>query len=189
MTASSVATVETTSTSFMIAAGLKKCMPMTSCGRLVTLAIEMIGSEEVVVARMAPGLQISSRFSKSVVLIGEVLGDRLDDEVDVPEVVERGGAAHPAEHLGLLLLGGPAALDLLVEVLRDGGDDAVDLVLAATGEEHVVAGLGEDLDDAGGHRAGADDADEPDVVAQLRLVVGARGVRVVDHHDGLSGAS
>ena len=69
MTASSVATVETTSTSFMIAAGLKKCMPMTSCGRLVTLAIEMIGSEEVVVARIAPGLQISSRFSKSVVLI------------------------------------------------------------------------------------------------------------------------
>ena len=29
----------------------------------------MIGSEEVVVARIAPGLQISSRFSNSVVLI------------------------------------------------------------------------------------------------------------------------
>ena len=70
VTASSVATVETTSTSFMIAAGLKKCMPMTSWGRLVTLAIEMIGSDDVVVARIAPpGLQISSRFSKSVVLI------------------------------------------------------------------------------------------------------------------------
>ena len=69
VTASSVATVETTSTSFMIAAGLKKCMPMTCWGRLVTLAIEMIGSDDVVVARIAPGLQISSRFSKSVVLI------------------------------------------------------------------------------------------------------------------------
>ena len=42
---------------------------MTSCGREVALASEMIGSDEVVVARMAPGLQISSRFSNSVVLI------------------------------------------------------------------------------------------------------------------------
>ncbi len=67
MTASSVATVETTSTSFMTVAGLKKCIPMTSCGRSVALASAMIGSDEVVVARIAPGRQISSRFSKSVV--------------------------------------------------------------------------------------------------------------------------
>ena len=62
-TSSEVATVDTTSTSFMIGAGLKKCMPMTSCGREVTLARLMIGRLEVVVARIAPGLQISSRFS------------------------------------------------------------------------------------------------------------------------------
>ena len=59
----------TTSTSFMIGAGLKKCIPTTSWGRLVACAHWMIGSEDVVVARMAPGLQISSRFSNRVVLI------------------------------------------------------------------------------------------------------------------------
>ena len=53
----------------MIGAGLKKCIPTTSCGRLVAWAHSMIGSDEVVVARIAPGLQISSRFSNSVVLI------------------------------------------------------------------------------------------------------------------------
>ena len=61
--------METTSTSFMTGAGLKKCMPMTSCGRLVARAHSITGSEEVVVARIAPGLQISSRFSNRVVLM------------------------------------------------------------------------------------------------------------------------
>ena len=61
--------METTSTSFITGAGLKKCMPMTSCGRDVACAQAMIGRLDVVVARIAPGLQISSRFSKSVVLI------------------------------------------------------------------------------------------------------------------------
>ena len=68
-TSSSVDTVETTSTSFITGAGLKKCIPMTSLGRPVTRAQAMIGSDDVVVARIAPGLQISSRFSKRVVLI------------------------------------------------------------------------------------------------------------------------
>ena len=58
----------TTSTSFMIGAGLKKCRPTTSCGRVVARAQAMIGRDDVVVARIAPGLQISSRFSNSVVL-------------------------------------------------------------------------------------------------------------------------
>ena len=60
-TSSEVETVLTTSTSFMIGAGLKKCMPTTSCGRLVARAQAMIGRDDVVVARIAPGLQISSR--------------------------------------------------------------------------------------------------------------------------------
>jgi hypothetical protein len=38
---------------------------MTSPGRLVTLAHWMIGSDEVVVARMAPGLQIHNRRSQA----------------------------------------------------------------------------------------------------------------------------
>ena len=61
VTSAPVVTGLTTSTSFMIGAGLKKCIPTTSWGRLVTAAISTTGSEEVVVARMAPCLQIRSR--------------------------------------------------------------------------------------------------------------------------------
>ena len=68
-TSSEVVTVETTSTSFITGAGLKKCIPTTSAGRFVTLASSMTGRLEVVVAKIAPGLQMSSRFSKSVVLM------------------------------------------------------------------------------------------------------------------------
>ncbi len=74
-------------------AGLKKCMPMTSCGRFVAAAHSTTGSDDVVVARMAPGLQISSRFSKRACLTREVLDDGLDDEVDLGEVVEARRAA------------------------------------------------------------------------------------------------
>ena len=49
-------------------------------------------------------------------------------------------------------------------------DDAVDLLVGATDEHDVVAGLREHLGDAGRHRAGADDADRVDLVAQLGLV-------------------
>ncbi len=63
-----VRSVVTTSTSFMIAAGLKKCMPMTASGREVTPASSVIGSEEVVVLRIAPCLAMRSRSRKSSVL-------------------------------------------------------------------------------------------------------------------------
>src|ERR1035437_8556036 len=44
-------------------AGLKKCMPTTSWGRLVITAHSMTGNEEVVVARIAP---------RNAVLVGEL---------------------------------------------------------------------------------------------------------------------
>jgi hypothetical protein len=46
----------TTSSSFITLAGLKKCMPTTSCGRLVNAAILSTSSVEVLEARMAPFL-------------------------------------------------------------------------------------------------------------------------------------
>ncbi len=52
----------TTSSSFITLAGLKKCMPITSCGRLVKAAIWLTSSVEVLVARMAPGFITSSSF-------------------------------------------------------------------------------------------------------------------------------
>ena len=47
------ACVEMTSTSFMTVAGLKKCMPTTFSGRLVTIATSMIGYDDVLVAMIA----------------------------------------------------------------------------------------------------------------------------------------
>ena len=147
----------------------------------------MIGSEEVVVARIAPGLQISSRFSNSVVLIFRSSAIASTAMSTWREVVERGGAGQPAEHLGLGRLLELAALDGLVERALDGGADGVDLVLGAADVDDVVPGLGEDLDDPGGHRAGADHADQVDVVLQLRLVVGRRRP-VIGDDDGAVGA-
>ena len=80
----------------------------------------MTGSDEVVVARIAPGLQISSRFSNSAVLILRSSAIASTTMSTPAEVVERGGAGEPAEHLvagGLLEL---AALDRLVQRLLDG---------------------------------------------------------------------
>jgi hypothetical protein len=64
-TSSAVSTVRTTSTSFIAGAGLKKCMPITSRGRVVARAQATTGSDEVVVARIAPGLQTLSSAAKS----------------------------------------------------------------------------------------------------------------------------
>ncbi len=153
---------------------------MTSCGRLVALAQEMIGRLLVVVARIAPGLQISSRFSKSGGLDREVLRDRLDHDVDRREVVELRGAGQVGQRLGLGRLLELAALDRLVERALDRGADAVDLGVGAPDVGDVEPGLGEDLDDAGRHGAGADDADRRDRPPQLRRVGGVGRVRVGD---------
>jgi hypothetical protein len=55
----------TTSSSFITLAGLKKCRPTTSCGRLVKEAILSTSSVEVLDARMAPFFITSSSFLKT----------------------------------------------------------------------------------------------------------------------------
>jgi len=68
-TSGDVETLETTSTSFMTVAGLKKCIPTTSSGRDVTTAQSMTDSDVVVVvvvvARMAPGRHTVSSVRNS----------------------------------------------------------------------------------------------------------------------------
>ena len=119
----------------------------------------MTGSDDVVVARIAPGLQISSRFSKRACLTCEVLDDGLDDDVDVGEVVEPRRAGDPGERRVAVGLGGLAALHGLLEALGERGAHGLDLGVGAGDVDDVVAGLGEDLDDAGRHGARADDSD------------------------------
>ena len=56
-TSGAVFAPRTTSSSLITLAGLKKCRPITSCGRLVKPAILSTSSVEVLEARIAPGLQ------------------------------------------------------------------------------------------------------------------------------------
>ena len=57
-----------TSTSFIAGAGLKKWMPHTCDGRLVTIASSTTGRVEVLVARMPSGFTISSSSAKRAFL-------------------------------------------------------------------------------------------------------------------------
>ncbi len=98
-TSGEVVIVETTSTSFITGAGLKKCMPMTSPGREVAAAHSTTGSDDVVVARMAPGLQISSRAANTARLTSSSSAIGLDHEIDVGEVLQARGAGDAAQRL------------------------------------------------------------------------------------------
>ncbi len=60
ITSFEVWSARTISSSFMTLAGEKKCRPITASGRLVTEAISSMFRAEVLVARMAPGLQMAS---------------------------------------------------------------------------------------------------------------------------------
>ena len=66
---SSVRTVVTISTSFMTAAGLKKCSPMTFSGRSVTMAHSITGSDEVVVDSTASSRSTGASSANSSRLI------------------------------------------------------------------------------------------------------------------------
>ncbi len=57
--------VATTSTSFISAGGLKKCMPTTRSRWGTSAAIAVTGSEEVLLARIACGPQASARAANS----------------------------------------------------------------------------------------------------------------------------
>src|SRR5690606_17246531 len=58
-----------TSTSSIMGTGFMKCIPITCSGRLVADAIWVMEMEEVLVARMVPGWQISSKRWKSPNLV------------------------------------------------------------------------------------------------------------------------
>ncbi len=57
--------VATTSTSFISAGGLKKCIPTTRSGFGTSAVIAVTGSDEVLVARIVSGPQVSARAANS----------------------------------------------------------------------------------------------------------------------------
>ena len=69
ITGMEVLSARTTSTNRMTLAGLKKCMPITDSGREVAVAISSMSSALVLVARIAPGLQIASSREKTSFLM------------------------------------------------------------------------------------------------------------------------
>ena len=64
-TSGAVLAPRTTSSRRITLAGLKKCRPITSCGRLVNAAILLTSSVEVFEARIAPGFITSSSVLKT----------------------------------------------------------------------------------------------------------------------------
>ncbi len=73
----------TTSSSFITLAGLKKCMPTTSCGRFVNAAILSTSSVDVFEARIAPGFATCVELAEHLLLHAEFLEHGFDDEVGV----------------------------------------------------------------------------------------------------------
>ena len=65
ITSGEVLLVLTTSNNFITLAGLKKCKPITSCGRLVASAISSMSRVEVFEAKIAPGLHTASKALKT----------------------------------------------------------------------------------------------------------------------------
>ena len=93
--AGSVSTPAMTSTSFMRVAGLKKCQPITRCGRARPCAIAVIEIDEVLVASTASAPSTPSSSRNSARFGVELLDDRLDREAaagergDTPSAMER----------------------------------------------------------------------------------------------------
>src|SRR5262249_30562056 len=88
----------------------------------------------------------------------EVLDDRFDDEVAVPELAEVGDGADAAED-GVALPGvEPALVDLLAERLLEAGDHLVGRALLPAAQAHLEAGFGRDLGDARAHDPRPDDS-------------------------------
>ena len=162
-TSASVTTVLTTSTSGMIGAGLKKCMPMTRFGRWVATEISVTDSEEVLVARIASGLQTRSSSAKICCLRSRCSGTA---SITRSTLVQRGQADRerdPAQQR-VAVLGAELALGHRpVGRAGQGGPAALQRGLVDLDRDHVDAVAGEDLDDAGAHGAEPDHAHAVDL--------------------------
>jgi hypothetical protein len=160
---------------------LKKCMPTTSVGRLVTDAQAMIGSDGSGRSQDGAGLADLVEVLEQRTLVVEVLRDRLDDDVDVGEVFQPRCVQDSPERSRQRVLLQLAPLHRLEHRPGHALADLVGAGLGACDRDHVVAGAGEDLDNADAHCPGADDAHSGDVAAQrMRCRHGGRRLGVVD---------
>jgi hypothetical protein len=127
-----------------------------TCTAFLPQVVANVGGQHGVVGADAVEL------GEQVLLGGEVLDDRLDDEIALAQLAEVGDGTHPAEDrvaLGGLEL---AAVDLLGERLLEACDHRVGGALGAAAQDHFDPGLGRDLGDAGAHDPRTHDADALD---------------------------
>jgi hypothetical protein len=105
---------------------------------------------------------------EDLLLHGQLLHDRLDDEAAVLHVGHVGGERDPADELVLLLLGELAALHRPAGRVLHVLTSALEGLLGQLHADDLVAVAGEDLGDAGTHRAEADHADGGELASVAR---------------------
>ena len=148
MVASVAVTGRTTSTSAMAGAGLKKWMPQTRSGRPVAMAISTTGRVEVLVARIAPGLQMLSSSAKRAFLTARSSTTDSMHQVGVDQVAQVGGGRDPGGDGVGLVLGPLPLLHLLGQRGGQTGQHGVGGVDAAGCAGHRVPGGGGHLGDS-----------------------------------------
>src|SRR5664280_1425092 len=150
-TEGSVTTVRTTSTRPITGAGLNQCMPSTRAGREVATANSVTDNDEVLVASTASAGQFP--------LGAQPLRDGFNDHLYVGQLVPGRGDGDPPQHGGALLLGELAprhrpAGRVLEALARPRDAGLVDLHA-----HDIDAEPGQNLCNAGTHRAEPDHSD------------------------------
>ena len=146
------------STSFISGTGLKKCMPATRPGCRSPAAIAVTDSDDVLDARIVCGRDDLFELAQQRALLGEILDDRLDDELRADAIAERvhgddaraAGAPRRRRRACPWRPALAASRAIVVARLFRSAHPRVE-------QPHRVAGLRGDLRDAGAHRPAADD--------------------------------
>ena len=165
VTAGSVTTVVTTSTSRMTGAGLKKCSPTTRPCRPVAAATSVTDRELVLVASIGPEGRPGPARRTAPALQAEPLRHRLDDEVHIGQVCEPDGERDPAQQRVALLGAEPPARHRPPGGPVEDGPSPPEGVVAHLDGGHVQPAAREHLDDPGPHRP---EPDHPDPADPLR---------------------
>ncbi len=134
-------------------------MPMKRAGSLNSDASEVIGSVEVLEAKIALVADDRLNFRDHVGLYLAILEHRLDDQI---AILQRGVVGRRRDHRQQLIALGAlhAALhDAIAERLVQAGLALVGGFLIAVDQHHLQARRRAHLRDAGAHEAGADHAD------------------------------
>ena len=171
MARAEVALPRTISSRRMTFAGLKKCKPMMSPARALPRAIASMSSVDVLVARIAPGRQNSSRLREDSLLHVDALEHRLDHEVgagcrgkSVPKLIRPMRAATSVSRTGPWRRGRVVLLDGARPRWRTSGATSISGPRGRRWQAHR---------DAGSHRARADH--ETVRIAATSVVAGTSG--------------